>query len=105
MKINIESVHFTADQKLIAYVNEKVEKLMTYFDQINGAEVTLKLDKASDSENKVTEIKLLVKGHDMFAKRNAKSFEESCEEVCDALKTQIIKHKEKTQAKHTSIEE
>ena len=49
MKINIESVHFTADQKLIAYVNEKVEKLLTYFDQINGAEVILKLDKSSDS--------------------------------------------------------
>ena len=40
----------------------------------------------------------------MFAKRSAKTFEESCEEVCDALKTQIIKHKEKTQAKHTAVE-
>lgn len=104
MKINIESVHFTADQKLIEFVNEKVEKLMTFFDQISGADVILKLDKASDSENKVTEIKLLVKGHDMFSKKHAKSFEEACEEACSALKTQIIKHKEKTQDKHASPE-
>nr|MBA3664970.1 HPF/RaiA family ribosome-associated protein [Bacteroidota bacterium] len=34
MTINIQSVHFNADSKLLDFVNEKVNKLTTYYDGI-----------------------------------------------------------------------
>ena len=103
MKIQIQSVHFDADKKLIQFIEEKVAKLSHFSDLIISAEVILKLDKSSEAENKIAEIKLNSKGHEMFAKRQCKSFEEAIDEVVDALKTQIKKHKEKTLDKKSEL--
>jgi putative sigma-54 modulation protein len=45
MNIKINSVHFTADQKLVEFVTKKVNKLDTFFEGIINAEVTLKVEK------------------------------------------------------------
>lgn len=95
MKIDIQSLHFTADQKLLDYVNEKVSKLEHYFDSIVGADVILRLDNASETDNKTAEIILKVPGNDLFAKRNCKTFEESIDASVAAISTQVKKHKEK----------
>jgi len=95
MKITIQSVHFTADQKLIDFIESKLEKLALHYDRIIESEVTLKLDNASNNENKIAEIRLHVPGNDLFAKRQCSSFEEATDEAIDALRNQIVKHKEK----------
>ncbi len=95
MTINVQSVHFTADRKLLDFVNEKVGKLNTFYDGIINSEVTLRLDKSSTSENKISEIKMLGKGHEFFAKKQCATFEEATDLVCEALRTQIKKHKDK----------
>ena len=95
MTINIQSVHFDADRKLIKFVTEKVEKLGHFQDDIISSEVTLKLEKSSTSENKVAEIRLLIPGNDLFAKRRCKTFEESVDTSVSALRAQIQKHKDK----------
>lgn len=95
MQIQIHSIHFTADQKLLTFIREKINKLSVFHDQIIGGEVFLKLDKADGNENKVTEIKLLVKGKDLFAKRQCKSFEAATDDAVEALRRQIKKHKSK----------
>ena len=95
MRVNVQSVHFDADKKLITYIESKLSKLTQFFDEIVEAEVILKLEKDSNLENKVTEIKLGIKGNDLFAKRNNKTFEQATDDVIEALKSQIIKHKEK----------
>lgn len=95
MTINIQSVHFNADRKLLDFINEKVEKLNTYYDGIINSEVTLRLDKSSTTENKISEIKMLGKGQEFFAKKQCTSFEEATDLACEALKTQIKKHKAK----------
>lgn len=100
MTINIQSVHFTADKKLLDFITEKVEKLGTYYDGIISSEVTLRLDKSSTSDNKIAEIKMLCKGHEFFAKKQCESFEEATDLTCEALKTQIKKHKEKLIQQH-----
>jgi putative sigma-54 modulation protein len=56
----------------------------------------MRLDKSANSENKVAEIKILVKGQELFSKKKTASFEESIDLACEALKTQIKKHKEKS---------
>lgn len=96
MNIQIHSIHFDADKKLIDLITKKVEKLTQFFDAIIGSEVFLKIDKASTAENKVVEIKLNVPGNDMFVKRQCESFEEAADECTDALRQQLKKRKEKT---------
>lgn len=100
MTINIQSVHFTADKKLLNFVNEKVEKLGTFYDGLITAEIVLRLDKSSTSENKIAEVKLLGRGYDFFAKRQCETFEEATDLSCEALKTQIKKHKDKRVVQH-----
>ncbi|HQH19057.1 MAG TPA: HPF/RaiA family ribosome-associated protein [Bacteroidales bacterium] len=95
MKINISSIHFKADQKLEGFIQEKLNKLSTIYEGVLGSEVTLKIDKDEKMENKIAEIKLFIKGNDLFAKKQSKSFEESADNAIDALKTQLIKRKDK----------
>lgn len=95
MTTNIQSVHFDADKKLIDFTNEKLNKLKTFHDGLISGEVIMRLDKSSTSENKLVEIKLHAKGQEFFSKKQSASFEESVDLGCEALKTQIKKHKEK----------
>ncbi len=95
MTINIQSVHFDADKKLLDFVNEKVGKIKTYYDGIITSDVILRLDKSDNAENKIAEIKMLGKGQEFFAKKQCASFEEATDLACEALKTQVKKHKEK----------
>jgi putative sigma-54 modulation protein len=99
MTINIQSVHFDADRKLLGFVNEKVNKLKTYYDGIINSQITLKLDKNSNSQNKIAEIKMLGRGHEFFAKRQCSSFEEATDLACEALKSQVKRYKEKLKTK------
>ncbi|TAL60104.1 MAG: ribosome-associated translation inhibitor RaiA [Bacteroidetes bacterium] len=96
MNIQIHSIHFDADKKLIDLITKKVEKLNHFFDAIIGSEVFLKIDKASTAENKVVEIKLNVPGNDLFVKRQCESFESAADECTEALRNQLTKRKEKT---------
>ncbi len=95
MTVQIQSLHFDADKKLLAFVEERVEKLTLYYDGIIKSEVILKLDKGESVDNKIAEIKLHIAGNDLFAKKNCKSFEEAIDTSIDALKAQVKKHKEK----------
>jgi putative sigma-54 modulation protein len=97
MTLKIQSVHFDADKKLLAFVEERVDKLTHFYDGILTSEVILKLDKSSDAENKIAEIKLHIAGNDLFAKKQCKSFEEAVDMSIEALKVQVKKHKEKVQ--------
>jgi putative sigma-54 modulation protein len=99
MDIKVQSVHFDADVKLINFIENKVGKLDQFFDNIIGAEVVLKIDKADNLENKVADVKILLPGNELFAKRNAKSFEEATDAATDALRRQLLKTKEQLRNK------
>ena len=96
MDINVHSLHFDADRKLLDFVNVKVNKLSQVFDNIIASEVFLRLDNSSDAKNKVAEIKLSIPGKELFAKKQCESFEEAADLACDALRKQVKKHKEKS---------
>jgi len=95
MTIKIQSVHFDADQKLLNFIEERVNKLSLFDDTILGAEVILRLDKNENTENKLSEIRLIISGYDLFAKRQCKSFEEAVDQTVEALKHQLSKQKGK----------
>lgn len=95
MNISINSIHFNADKKLEQLIHNKVNKLVTFHEGLIGAEVNLKLDKSDTRENKVAEVKMFIKGGDLFAKKQSKTFEEAIDDCVDAMKKQLLKHKEK----------
>ncbi len=95
MKVNINSVHFKSDKKLDSFITGKLEKLSTYHDGLISSNVILKLDNTTESNNKIAEIRLIVKGSDLFAKKQCKSFEEATDSAVEALRRQLKRHKEK----------
>lgn len=95
MKVNINSVHFKTDKKLENFIEKKMGKLTTLFDGVIGSEVTLRVDNSETRENKIAEIRLLIKGNDLFVKKQSASFEEATDSAIDALKKQLEKYKEK----------
>jgi putative sigma-54 modulation protein len=99
MKVNINSVHFKTDKKLVDFINQKVDKLHNYYDGILGSDVHLKLSNNGVPENKVAEIRLMIKGYDLYAKKKCKTFEEATDTAVDALRKQLRKHKEKQRSK------
>lgn len=95
MEITIQSLHFTANADLHNFVYDKVNKLSHYYDGIISANVTLKLDKSKNADNKVCEIRLAIPGDDLFAKNQYESFEEATTATVEALQNQITKMKAK----------
>ncbi len=101
MNVQIQAVHFDADQKLLDHVNAKIAKLNTFHDKIIGAEVYLKLDNFSHQvKDKVAEIKVYVPKHSYFVKHQSKTFEESFDLAFDSLVNQVKRKKEKAQMAH-----
>lgn len=95
MKVKVQSLHFDADQKLLDFIDEKVNKLATFNSTIIDAEVILRVENSSTSDNKIVEVKLLVPGPDLFAKRQCRTFEEATDLAVEALRRQLKKTKEK----------
>ena len=96
MNVQIQTVHFDADQKLLEHVQKRVDKLKTFHDKITGVEVYLRLENLSQKvKDTVAEIKVSVPKRSLFAKHESKVFEESFDLAFDSLVAQIKKTKEK----------
>jgi len=99
MQVKVHSIQFSADQKLVDFINQKVNKLNLFFGNIVDSEVFLKIITPNANNNKLVEIKINVPGKELFAKKKSKSFEEAIDDAVDALRIQITKHKEKLYTK------
>ena len=99
MNVNIQTVHFNADGKLVDYVNKKMTKLSTFHDRIIKVDVFLKLDNVVHTlKDKIAEIRVHVPRHHFFVKCSSKSFEESFDSAFDSLVNQVKRKKDKTLA-------
>lgn len=94
MKVQVQSIHFDADIKLINFIQKKLDKLDTFYDRTIDAEVILRLNNEG-IQNKTVEIKLNVPGEQLFAHKTNGSFEAATDHCTEALRRQIKKHKEK----------
>lgn len=98
MKVNVQSVNFTADQKLINFIQAKLDKLENHFNKIIDANVYLKVQNTSGKENKTTEVLLNIPGDSVMVKKTCKKFEECVDECISSLERQLRKRKEKLNA-------
>ena len=95
MKLQMHSIRFDADHKLLSFIQKKADKLDRFFDRIIDGEVFMRLDKDDNMENKIIEIKLNIPKNQLFAKERARTFEAASDLAIDALRKQIVKHKDK----------
>ena len=91
MQVQIHSIHFDADQSLLEFIRVKLDKLLTYNNEIQNCEVFLRIEKGDNRENKVVEVKAHIPGKDLFAKKRSVSFEAAMDEVHEALRRQAMK--------------
>jgi len=99
MNVNIQSLHFDADSKLVSYVEKKISKLNQFHDRITKVDVFLKLDNVVHTiKDKVAEIRVHIPRHDFFVKHSSKSFEESFDLALDSVITQLKRKKDKMAA-------
>ena len=99
MNVNIQTVHFDADNKLVEYVNKKLSKLNTFHDRIVKVDVFLKLDNVVHTiKDKIAEINVHVPKQHYFVKCSTKSFEESFDKALDSLVNMIKRKKDKMAA-------
>jgi putative sigma-54 modulation protein len=97
MRIQIHCVHFTADQKLLDFIQKKIDKLETFNDRIISGEVYLRLEGSDTSKvkQKVFEVKLFLPGDSIFVRQQGTTFEEATDVVIDTLKNKLKRHKDK----------
>jgi len=95
MKVEVQSIHFKADHKLIDYIEKKLSKLDHFSDAIIDSQVFLKVENNRHKENKTVEIKVNVHNQSLFKSQTAQSFEAATDIAVDALKVQIKRYKER----------
>ena len=83
--------------RVIDFIQKKVDKLETFYDRMVDGEVFLRLNNEGN-ENKTVEIKLNVPGQNLFAKEQASSFEAATDLATEALRSQLEKFKAKLRA-------
>ena len=96
MNVTVQSIKFNADQKLIDFIKRKTNKLEQFLDNIIEGVCYLRLENVEDEANKIVELKFNIPGSQLFAKAQAKSFEEATDVAVESLRRQINKHKTKT---------
>jgi putative sigma-54 modulation protein len=98
MKVNVHAVNFTVDKKLVDFIQERLSKLEKYYDKVVSSDVFLKVEKTSEKENKIVELKIHVPGDDFIVKKQCKTFEEAVELSAESLERLLVKRKEKIRA-------
>lgn len=95
MKVNTQSVNFNADQKLIDFIQKRMDKLDLYYDKVIQSDVYLKVENTSDKANKIFEARVNVPGDSFVVKKQCKTFEEGVDTAVASLERQLKKRKEK----------
>lgn len=98
MKVQIHSIHFDADAKLLDYIQQKLDKLDKFFERIVDGEVFLRLNNQG-VDNKTVEIKINIPGNQLFAKERSSTFELATDEAVEGLRRQIKKYKQRIAAR------
>lgn len=97
MEATIKAIHFDISEKLVSFINKKIDKLVRRYESISDADVTLKVIKPETAMNKEAQVKLLIpQTPDLFASKTADTFEEAVDLCLRALEPQLEKLKERS---------
>lgn len=95
MQLNLTGHHVDITDALRSYVDEKMQKLERHFDHVTNVHVILSVEKLQQK----AEAKVHVSGADVFADATHEDMYAAIDSLIDKLDRQVIKHKEKIQAR------
>ncbi|WP_375242760.1 ribosome hibernation-promoting factor, HPF/YfiA family [Lacinutrix sp.] len=98
MKVNTQAVNFNVNQELLDFIQQKMNKLDTFYDKVIKSDVFLKVENTSDKENKIFEARISVPGDSFVVKKQCKTFEEGVDIAVASLERQLKKRKAKLRA-------
>lgn len=81
-------------------ITEKLNKLETYYDRIERADVHIKDGDGNAANGYTVNVRLSVPGPDLVAEHTDPSIKRAIADVSEALRRQIKKHKEKNNDHH-----
>lgn len=106
MKIQIQSLHFNADQKLLDFIGKKMNKLETFYDRVIGSDVILSMEQMNTQvKSKVVTIKAHIPGSVLIAKEKSKKFEEAVDLATESIRRQMLRLKSRKRANADEAEE
>lgn len=73
---------------------EHMDKLSTFYDRIESANIYLKQDEHDPENGKIVEIRLAVPKNDLFASAQADEIEKALSQATSKIRRQLIKRKE-----------
>lgn len=95
MQITISGHHVELTSALKDFVNSKLQKLERHFDQITSIKVVLNVEK----QRQMADASIHIAGHDVVANAEHEDMYAAIDLLTDKLDRQILKHKEKSQAR------
>lgn len=96
MNINIKAIHFDITEKLTAFINKKVDRIVRRFPAVASTDISLKVVKPETALNKQAIVVMAVpQQDDLVADKTADTFEEAIDLALDALEKQLEKIKNK----------
>lgn len=98
MKIDIQAPFQVFDHTQ-AMIEDKLNKMSTFYDRILGAKVFLRdeVNPFLHKPSRVVEIQLEVPGTTFFAESAEETFEQALASAAEKIKKQVLKHKEKAE--------
>ena len=96
MQLSITGHHIDVTEPLKTYVTDKLDKLDRHSDQITNVHVVLSVEKLIQK----AEATVHVSGAELFADAETEDLYAAIDLLSDKLDRQLIKHKEKTIARH-----
>ncbi len=95
MQVNLTGHHIELTDALRDYVNEKLARLERHYDNITTVQVTLSVEK----ERQQAACTLHAAGADLHADAQDSDMYAAIDALADKLDRQLVKHKEKAQAR------
>lgn len=101
MKIDIQTRNFDAEQELLDFTNEKIQKMSRFYENITGVDVYLKSINDDNDQTKVAEVKVFLPGPSIYGESQTDTFrgaiDDAMEKVIKQLKKRNDLQKDKRQ--------
>lgn len=96
MEVQIKSIHFDITDRLVSFINKKIDKIARRFEAVTESEIILKVVKPETVLNKEASVRFTIPGSsDLFASKTADTFEEAIDLCLDALEKPLEKIKDR----------
>ena len=98
MQISINTIHFRASSRLIAFIKQRVASLKKYNSHMDSVKIFLRLENNHLKKNKLSEIHVHLPGKNLIVRKRSETFEKSTSLAKSVLIKILAKSKQKVKS-------